>query len=79
MLISKQQRLYFAVIFLSHTSRKLQNVLSLFTQATAFNDTYMMVREPGLEIIKYMKMADYNLPVIRYLLCILVFMYLIVR
>lgn len=36
-----------------------------------FNETNIIVREPALELIEYLKRANYDNPVIRYVLCIL--------
>lgn len=36
-----------------------------------FHEANIIVREPALELIDYLKRADYNRPVIRYALCIL--------
>lgn len=36
-----------------------------------FNETNIVVREPALELIEYLKRANYDKPVIRYVLCIL--------
>ncbi len=40
-------------------------------QTKAFQDNYVMVRKPALEVMKYLNMADYDMPAIRYILCIL--------
>lgn len=40
-------------------------------QTKMFAETTLMVRNPALEIINNLKLADYRKPAIRYLLCIL--------
>lgn len=40
-------------------------------QTTMFAETALMIRQPALEIINNLKLADYQKPAIRYLLCIL--------
>jgi hypothetical protein len=43
-----------------------------FTEQTQmFAETALMVRKPALEVIRGLKLADYQKPVIRYLLCML--------
>lgn len=39
------------------------------TMTTTLNELCLMVRKPSLEIIRYLKEADYNEPVLRYVLC----------
>lgn len=40
-------------------------------QVKTFNEACVMVRQPALEVISYMKKADYSQPALRYLFCIL--------
>lgn len=40
-------------------------------QIKTFNEACVMVRQPALELISYLKKADYSKPALRYLLCIL--------
>jgi len=41
---------------------------SFMTMTTTLNELCLMVRKPSLEIIRYLKEADYNEPVLRYVL-----------
>lgn len=41
------------------------------TNAKTFAEYGVLVRGPAIELIDYLKKADYNRPVIRYVLCIL--------
>lgn len=40
-------------------------------QTKMFAETSLMVRKPALEVIQGLKLADYQKPAVRYLLCIL--------
>jgi len=40
-------------------------------QTKMFAETSLMVRKPALEIINNLKLADYQKPAVRYLLCML--------
>ena len=50
-----------------HISRGTMNSF----QMKAFTESCVMVRKPALEILKCMNATSYELPVVRYLLCIL--------
>jgi hypothetical protein len=40
-------------------------------QTQTFMETAIMVRDPALEILHYLRTADYTCPAIRYIICIL--------
>jgi hypothetical protein len=40
-------------------------------QTQTFMETAIMVRDPALEILHYLRTADYSRPAIRYVICIL--------
>lgn len=40
-------------------------------QTKTFMETCIMVREPALEILHYLRTADYTRPAVRYVICIL--------
>lgn len=40
-----------------------------------FAETSVMVREPAIEIIEYLKKTDFSRPAVRYILCILLLIY----
>lgn len=49
-----------------------QGLPRIFTKnSKTFAEHNVLIRAPAVELIDYMKKADYNRPVIRYVLCIL--------
>ncbi|XP_055022505.1 28S ribosomal protein S29, mitochondrial-like [Boleophthalmus pectinirostris] len=40
-------------------------------QIKTFNESCVMIRQPALEVISYLKQADYTKPALRYIFCIL--------
>ncbi|KAK2184153.1 hypothetical protein NP493_280g01000 [Ridgeia piscesae] len=42
--------------------------VNMYRMANAFNESSLMVRRPATELIGYLQMAEYTMPVIRYLL-----------
>lgn len=42
-------------------------------QLQTFQEATLMIRKPGLEILHYLKTADYSLPINKYLICILLY------
>lgn len=45
-------------------------------QTQMFAETSLMVRKPALEVIRGLKLANYQKPAIRYLLCMILKLYL---